>query len=105
MWCDRRFIRRLFNVQIPKGKAGKALTKEYQCFLTGFLIGCGFEAKRFQDFVDFRKEFKLKTADLQTFFRKHKEEGMWAVVENKDDKTQLAYFKDGIRKSEWEPLA
>ena len=104
MWCDRRFIRRLFNAQIPKGKVGKTLTQEYQSFLTGFLIGSGFESKRFGDFVDFQKEFKLKTAHWQKFFQKLSEESLWAVVEKKEEKTKVAYFKDGSRKSEWESL-
>ena len=103
MWCDKRFIQRLFNVQIPKGKPGKALTREYQCFVTGFLIGCDYEAKGWCDFIEFTKDFKLTKENWQTFFRKHKE-GMWAVVEKKDGETRLAYFRDGVRQSEWEPL-
>ena len=104
MWCDRRFIRKLFNVQIPKGKAGKELTAEYQCFVRGFLIGCDFESKSWGDFLDFRKEFPLKTSHWQTFFQKQKEDNLWAVLENHEGATRLAYFEHGIRKTDWEPL-
>ena len=94
----------MFGAQIPKGKAGKTLTQDYQRFLTGFLIGCGYEAKRFGDFVEFQKDFKLKTAHWQKFFQKMSEESLWTVIEKKEEKSRVAYFKDGIRKTEWEPL-
>ena len=104
MWCDRRFVRKLFGAQIPKGKAGKTVTQEYQSFMTGFLIGCNFEAKTWGDFLDFQKEFKLKKATWQKFFQKMTEDNLWAVVEKKEDTMRVAYFKDGIRKSAWESL-
>ena len=73
--------------------------------MTGFLIGCDYEAKSWGDYLDFIKEFKLSRTHWQTFFSKNKEENMWAVVEKHEGATRVAYFQDGARKSEWEALS
>jgi len=104
MFLNRRVIRKIFNAQIPKGSQGKELTAEYVCFVRGLLMGCGWEAKEWGDFVDFKNEFDLKTDHWQLFFKKHKEENMWAVLEKHENATRVAFFKDGIRKTDWQPL-
>jgi hypothetical protein len=99
---NRNTLRRLFpHITIPKGKDGKPLTDELSTFLSSTIMGCGYEARDFSDYLEFARDHPLvSTKHWAEFYNAHKENNMWAVIENK----RYAYFKDGIRKGPWKPL-
>jgi hypothetical protein len=99
---NRNTLRRLFpHITIPKGKEGKPLTDELSIFVSSTIMGCGYEARDFSDYLEFARDHPLvSTKHWAEFYNAHKENNMWAVIE----KERFAYFKDGIRKGPWKAL-
>lgn len=101
---NRNTLRRMFpHVTIPKGKEGKQLTSELSMFVSSTIMGCGYEARDFNDYLEFaRDNTDVKPKHWAEFHNAFQGSGpkTWAVVE----KGQYAYFQNGIRQCPWKAL-
>jgi len=72
-------------------------------FIRNFVCGCGWDLKCWGDFCNFNQEFGTGYIKrLPYWFAENKKDNnVWAVIEKQEDLTMEAYFKNGLRDTEW----
>jgi hypothetical protein len=102
----RYFDRRLLNLIFGK----KTRRPDEECwemakFVSGTIIGSSFEDKWYDDFCVFMREFAgTPWKYFKVWWNDERRAGGWPVVENRDGKPHFAWFRKGVRVSDWEEM-
>ena len=71
-------------------------------FTRGFCCGSSWYVKYFWDLQQFQELYNIPQNLWQEFYSNHSSsQDLWPVVEKQDNQTVYAWFKNGIRKTEW----
>ena len=97
---DRNLLSRWFG---QKNKRPDDECWELEHFVRNFVCGCGWDLKYWGDWCDFLQIFGRGVYKrLPHWFAENKKDNnVWAVIEKQEDLTMEAYFKDGLRDTEW----